>query len=343
MKTIEWDDESNSVKMYDQTYLPVEGKIIECKTVDSLCEAISNLRVRGAPALGAAGAFGIALAAFEFSGNSASELISFMKEKAEQIVKTRPTAVNLERGVIQVLDVCELEGNCVDSIKSLAVFESKKIADEDVLINKKIGEFGQKLFEDGDVVLTHCNAGKMACVDWGTALGVLRSAKEQGKNLSVVSCETRPLNQGSRITAWELLKDGFEVYLITDSTAGFLMRTGYIDKVIVGADRVANDVVYNKIGTYSLAVLARENEIPFYVAAPSSTFDKDAWEGNVEIEMRSPDELKFIGREKTPNAPEDVKVLNLAFDATPMEYITAFITEKGIYEPPFLIEELLLD
>lgn len=343
MRTIEWNEKNKTIAIIDQTCLPIEEKVIECSDVNSLCEAIRMLRIRGAPALGAAGAFGIALAAVKSNEKSAEGMMAHIKAEGEKIIKTRPTAINLEWGVRSVLNLCEMEGKTAEKIISLAIYEAQRIADEDVVINKKLGENGAALFNDGDVVLTHCNAGKMACVDWGTALGVIRSATAQRKKITVVSCETRPLNQGSRITTWELMQDGINVCLITDSSAGYLMRAGYIDKVIVGADRIANDVVYNKVGTYSLAVLARENEIPFYVAAPTSTFDPEAWEGTVEIETRSSDELVYIGPEKTQNAPKDVKVINIAFDATPMEYITAIITEKGIFEPPFLIEEALID
>lgn len=339
MRTIDWNNESNTVVMIDQTLLPEEYKVIECKTLGSLCEAIMSLRVRGAPALGAAGGYGIALAARLSSAKDMESLTKDLQVAAKTIKATRPTAVNLAWGVDRVLrainDAYDMKG-----IRSVALSEAKRIADEDVVKNRKIGEHGAKLLEDGDVVLTHCNAGRMACVDWGTALGVVRSAVEDGKQIKVIACETRPLNQGSRITTWELMQDNIPVTLITDSMSGHLMRKGVINKVIVGADRITGDVVFNKIGTYTHSVLAREHEIPFYVAAPLSTFDPQGWEETVTIELRDEDELRFFNGKAI--APKDVKVYNPAFDATPMENITAVITERGVYYPPFLLDELLI-
>jgi methylthioribose-1-phosphate isomerase len=188
--------------------------------------------------------------------------------------------------------------------------------------------------------MTHCNAGRMACVDWGTALGVIRSAVEKGKEIEVIACETRPLNQGGRITTWELMQDNIPVTLITDSMSGHVMKNGMVDKIIVGADRITQDVVFNKIGTYTHSVLAREHEIPFFVAAPVSTFDANGWEETVKIEERDGDELRYMAGEQI--APENVRVYNPAFDATPMENITAIVTEKGIFQPPFLLDEVIM-
>lgn len=337
MRTIDWNNESKTVIMVDQTLLPNEYKIIECKTLATLCEAIQSLRVRGAPALGAAGGFGMALAATLSSANTMEALIKDLEAAATTIKATRPTAVNLAWGVDRMMHSIS-DAYDVDGIRDVTIAESMRIADEDVAINKKLGKNGAKLLDDGDTVMTHCNAGKMACVDWGTALGVIRSAVAAGKEINVISCETRPLNQGSRITTWELMQDNIPVKLITDSMSGHVMRKGMVDKVIVGADRITEDVVFNKIGTYTHSVIAREHEVPFYVAAPVSTFDFEGWEDSVEIELRDPDELKFFGKEQI--APLDVEVYNPAFDATPMEYISAIITERGIFEPPFLIEEV---
>ncbi len=336
MRTIDWDDEKNSIIMIDQTLLPEKYKIIRCGSIDSLCEAISMLRVRGAPALGAAGGFGVALAAYKSKASSLENLIEELKNAGEKIIATRPTAVNLSWGVRRVLRAVEDAGD-VKEARAFALDEAKAIADEDVEKNKKLGAYGASLLEDGDVVLTHCNAGRLACVDWGTALGVVRSAVKQGKNIKVIACETRPLNQGSRITAWELLQDKIPVTLITDSMSGHVMRKGMINKVIVGADRITQNAVFNKIGTYTHSVLAKEHGIPFYVAAPVSTFDFEHLENEVEIELRKPDELKFFGGKQI--APLEVEVYNPAFDATPMENISAIITENGIFYPPFLIEE----
>ncbi|MFP4654137.1 MAG: S-methyl-5-thioribose-1-phosphate isomerase [Methanohalobium sp.] len=339
MRTIDWNDESNTIQLIDQTLLPREYRVIECKTIEALCEAIKSLRVRGAPALGATGGYGIALAAVLSKAVNMDDLTKELQSAAKTIKSTRPTAVNLGWGVDRVLkatsDAYDLEG-----MKSTAIEDAKQIADEDVAINKKIGEYGAKLLEDGDTVLTHCNAGKLACVDWGTALGVVRSAVEEGKNIKVVACETRPLNQGSRLTTWELMQDNIPVTLIADSMSGHVIRHGSIDKVIVGADRITEDAVFNKIGTYTHSVIAKEHEIPFYVVAPTSTFDFKGWEGSVEIELRNSDELRYFGDLQI--APENVNVYNPAFDATPMENVSAIITENGVFKPPFLLDEVLI-
>lgn len=338
MRTIDWNNETNSIMMIDQTLLPVEYKVIECKTLGSLCEAIKSLRVRGAPALGAAGAYGIALAATLSSADNMDAMEKDLRAAAKIIKSTRPTAINLAWGVDRTI-AAMADAYDLDGIKDVVISEAKNIADEDVATNKKLGKYGAKLLDDGDTVMTHCNAGKMACVDWGTALGVIRSAVEAGKEINVVSCETRPLNQGSRITTWELMQDNIPVTLISDSMSGHVMRKGMIDKVIVGADRITGDAVFNKIGTYTHSVLAREHEIPFYVAAPVSTFDPEGWEDTVTIELRDENELRFF--KDVQIAPDNVRVYNPAFDATPMENVTAIITEKGVFYPPFLIDEVL--
>jgi methylthioribose-1-phosphate isomerase len=320
-----------------QTFLPREYKVIECRTIDSLCEAIKSLRVRGAPALGAAGGFGIVLSAFISNASSLEGLIADIEKAGKIITATRPTAVNLSWGVTRVIRAVEDAKN-IKEARMFVLDEAKAIADEDVEKNMRLGEHGAALLEDGDTLMTHCNAGKLACVDWGTALGVIRSARAQGKDIRVISCETRPLNQGSRITTWELIEDKIPVTLITDSMSGHVMRKGMVDKVIVGADRITQDAVFNKIGTYTHSVIAREHRIPFYVAAPVSTFDFERLEDEIEIELRSPDELKYFGKHQI--APLEVDVYNPAFDATPMENVTAIITENGIFYPPFLINEV---
>ncbi len=339
MRTIDWKEESKSVVLVDQTLLPKEYRIIECKTISALCEAIKSLRIRGAPALGAAGGFGIALAAFLSEATDFETMVKELEAAGKVIKSTRPTAVNLGWGVDRVLraisDAFDTKG-----IRDIALQEAMDIAEEDVATNKLIGKHGAKLLKDGDTVLTHCNAGRLACVDWGTALGVVRSAIAEGKEIKVIACETRPLNQGSRITTWELMQDKIPVTLITDSMAGWAMQQEFVDCVLVGADRITQDVIFNKIGTYAHSVLAKEHEIPFYVAAPISTFDFNGWEGSVKIEMRDPDELRFFGSEQL--APGDVEVYNPAFDTTPMENVTAVITEKGVFYPPFLLDEVLV-
>ncbi|NQE46124.1 putative methylthioribose-1-phosphate isomerase [ANME-1 cluster archaeon GoMg2] len=321
MRTIEWDKEKEAVKFIDQTLLPREYKIKECKRVDELIDAIQSLKVRGAPALGVAGAFGVVLACITETTKEA------VKTQVARLEKARPTAVNLAYGVNRAFNAAK-HGETTAEMKMYALAEANQIAEEDIAVNKKIGEYGSELLDDGDVVLTHCNAGRLACVDWGTALGVIRTAIANGKRIEVISCETRPLNQGSRLTTWELLQDKIPVTLITDSMSATVMRAGKVDKVLVGADRVVKEGVLNKIGTYMHAVVANAHNIPFYVAAPLSSFDIKSSYKEVAIEERSPDELIFLGKEQI--APLDVNVYNPAFDFTPFELIEAVITEKGV-------------
>ncbi len=337
MRTIDWDDTKNCIIFVDQTKLPLARHIIECADVNTLAEAIGTLSIRGAPALGVAGAFGIALAAQTSKAKSPIDLVQELEGAAEVLRNTRPTAINLSWGIDRVLRKAKT-GHSITQVKELALEEAKAIADDDVEICKKIGANGAKLLEDGDVVLTHCNAGRMACVDWGTALGVVRSAIEENKRIKVIATETRPLNQGSRITAWELLQDNIPVTLITDSMAGHVIKSGMVDKILVGADRIVEEAVFNKIGTYTLSVIAKEHKIPFYVAAPMSTFDFEKHAQDIEIEERGPQELKYFGDMQI--APLDAKAYNPAFDATPMDNVTAIITEKGVFYPPLSFEEL---
>ena len=334
MRTIFW--EKNAVKMIDQTRLPDSFEVITCRNVNELGEAIKRLSVRGAPALEAAGGYGIALAAYEKEFSSADELKNHLRKRAEYLASTRPTAVNLFVGIERVLREA-LKGESVQEIREIAVREANRIADEDVERNMKMGEIGAELLEDGDVVMTICNTGRLATVDWGTALGVIRSAVKQGKEIKVVACETRPLNQGSRLTTWELMQDGIDVTLITDSMAGIVMQRKMVNKVIVGADRIVRDAVFNKIGTYTLSVLAKAHDIPFYVAAPKTTFDWNRRAEEVTIEERNREELIYchIKCRTSLIAPKDVKVFNPAFDATPLENVTAIITEYGVIHPPY--------
>jgi methylthioribose-1-phosphate isomerase len=331
MRTIDWDDEKSCIMIIDQTALPDRLVLKEICSLEALQEAILALRVRGAPALGAAGAFGVAMLARTIPPMMLPDYVIELKAGAERLKETRPTAVNLSWGVERTLSKA-LEGRDIEDITRLALAEAKAIADDDVARCKAIGENGARLLKDGDTVLTHCNAGRLACVDWGTALGVVRSAVAEGKCIGVIACETRPLNQGSRITAWELAEDGIPVTLIADDMSGYVMRKGMVDAVIVGADRITEDAVFNKIGTYTHSVVAKANGIPFYVAAPLSTFDFEHREKDIVIEERGPDELRRCGDRQL--APPDVKVLNPAFDATPMENVTAIITELGIFRPP---------
>ncbi len=334
MRTIFW--EKNAVRLIDQRKLPDVFEVLTCRTVEELGEAIKTLAVRGAPALEAAGGFGVALAAFERDFGDVNELKEHMKKRAEYLASTRPTAVNLFVGIERVLNKA-LKGESVQEIRKLALSEAQRIADGDVERNMKMGEIGAELFDDGDSVLTICNTGSLATVYWGTALGVIRSAVKKGIKLRVFACETRPLNQGSRLTAWELMQDGIDVTLITDSMAGIVMQRGMVNKVIVGADRIVRDAVFNKIGTYTLSVLAKAHSLPFYVAAPKTTFDWNRKAEDVKIEERSREELIYcnVKCRKTIMAPENVKVYNPAFDATPLENVDAVITEYGIIYPPY--------
>jgi len=319
--------------MIDQTLLPEKLVILEVKTIRQLVEAIQSLRVRGAPALGAAGGYGVALAALRSTFSDSQNIIQDMDMAGEMIKQSRPTAINLAWGVDRVLRAASNQEDA-DEVREYALREAEAIAEEDLAVNRAIGKNGARMLEDGDRVLTHCNAGRLACVGYGTALGVIRSAVAEGKDIQVYACETRPLHQGSRLTAWELSQDGIPVTLICDSVSGYLMRKGEIDKVIVGADRITGDAVFNKIGTYTHAVLARFHQIPFYVAAPLSTFDRVLQEADVTVEERDPDEVRRMG--PLQMAPRDVKVYNPAFDATPLEYVTALITEKGVFRPPLM-------
>ncbi|MCW7076828.1 MAG: S-methyl-5-thioribose-1-phosphate isomerase [Candidatus Syntrophoarchaeum sp.] len=326
MQTVAWDDQKEAVTLIDQRMLPDTPDLLLCNTVDELIHAIRTLAVRGAPAIGVAAAFGVVLSF------KTSTTIEEALKKCEELKNARPTAVNLQWAVERVLAAVE-DCESVDNAMERSLDLAKRMAEEDVEVNRAIGKHGAKLFKDGDRVLTHCNAGRLACVDWGTALGVIRSCFEEGKHVEVVACETRPLNQGSRITAWELMEDKIPVTLITDSSAAYLMRKGLIDKVIVGADRIVKDAVFNKIGTYSHAVNAKHHGIPFYVAAPISTFDLDHTEADIKVEERDGDELRYFKGIK--NAPDGVDVLNFAFDATPLEFVSVIITEEGVVYPPF--------
>ena len=336
--TLWWDETLCGIRYIDQTVLPTEYAIAGCTSVDRLIAAIQRLEIRGAPALGVAGGFGVALAAFTCTGRSFEEFSRAVQHEAGRIRESRPTAVNLSWGVDRVLARFLVETDAT-SAKTAALDEAQAIAAEDTLCCHAIGEQGAALLPDHCTVLTHCNAGALACSSWGTALGVIRSALEAGKAVKVIACETRPLLQGARLTAWELARDGIDVTVITDSTAAHLMRTGKIDAVIVGADRITGDAVFNKIGTYMHAVCARHHGVPFYVAAPLSTFDAARTEHEVTIEERGRDELAIVGNRIL--IPEGVPVVNYAFDATPMKLVSAIITEQGVVRPPFEINTLL--
>jgi len=286
------------------------------------------MKIRGAPLIGAAAAYGLALTAFHSKAQNNKALIKALEDSADLLKKTRPTGVNLFWAVDRVLKKASKTSGSVEKIVEVVVNEAQKIADEDAQMNKKIGEYGAELLNDGDTVLTHCNAGSLATVDYGTALGVIRAAWEKGKKIRVVTTETRPRLQGARLTAYELKRDGIPFTLITDSAVGYVMSERLVTKVVVGADRIVQDAVVNKIGTYSIAVLAYEHSVPFYVAAPTSTFDLARTSKDAVIEQREPEEVTNFGSERL--APRGVTVLNPAFDITPMKYVNAIICEKGV-------------
>ncbi len=330
--TIRWAE--NAVEIIDQRLLPGNESYILLRTVDEMIDAIATMAVRGAPAIGIAGAMGVALAALEASGGSVAEMDLYVRRQAERLKEVRPTAVNLSWAVGRVLKRWESTIGMTPPLRQKAVIEeAEAILLEDIDMCRRIGDNGQRLLPDVATVMTICNAGALATGGHGTALAVLRAAKRAGKKISVFSCETRPLWQGARLTAWELLRDEFDITLICDSAAGHIMATRKIDAVIVGSDRVArNGDCANKIGTYSLAVLAKFHDIPFYVAAPGSTLDPETPDGkSILIEERSHKEI--ICPAGVEVAPAGVAVANPAFDVTPASLITRIITERGIYEP----------
>ncbi|MDD5771876.1 MAG: S-methyl-5-thioribose-1-phosphate isomerase [bacterium] len=334
IKTIEW--LGDSVCLIDQKKLPLKKIYVKCSNYKQVAEAIRSMQIRGAPAIGVAAAFGIALGGLKTKTEDKQKFISEIKKISEFIAKTRPTAVNLFWAVRRMNDlVIKNSGHPVPFLKKLLVAEAIKIYDEDIAINEKIGKYGAVLIKNNDTILTHCNAGALATAGYGTALGVIRKAHSEGKKIKVFVDETRPFMQGARLTAWELKEEGIPHVLITDNMAGYFMKKGMINGVIVGADRIAvNGDTANKIGTYSVAVLAKEHKIPFYVAAPLSTIDISIPDGShIPIEERNPREVTHIMGKQIP--PDGTVILNPAFDVTPHKYISAIITEKGIIRPPF--------
>ena len=331
LKTIEWKD--NSVIMIDQTKLPNELLFVTYTDYKQVANAIKTLVVRGAPAIGVSGAFGLALAALQSNASTKEEMINDLNSAKKVLFETRPTAVNLAWGLEKIMEVAR---SCKDpeEIKKIVVETAKQMADQDVKINMTMGKHGSKLFDDNDTVLTHCNAGALATVGYGTALGVIRASKESGKNIKVIATETRPVQQGSRLTAFELKHDGIDVSLIPDTAVGYTLANNLVNKIIVGADRILKTGhVFNKIGTYQVALLAKHHNVPFYVAAPLSTFDLSSNPEDIVIEQRKSSEVTGIGEKKT--APNDINVINPAFDMTPPELISGIITENGVITAPF--------
>ena len=332
VKTIEWKD--NKVLMLDQSRLPHEVIYVECADYHKVAEGIRKLWIRGAPAIGIAAAMGIALGAQEISAGNFDELVEGMQPIFNTLLGTRPTAVNIHWAVIRIKKYLQ-ENNreSIDKLKQMLIDESNRILEEDIAVNRAIGEWGAQFIRDGDTILTHCNAGSLATGGYGTATAPMLVAKEQGKSIHVIADETRPVLQGARLTAWELMQSDIPVTLITDNTAGALMKRGMIDLAIVGTDRTTrNGDVANKIGTYTVAVLCKEHGIPFYVAAPLSSIDFDMPSGDlIPIEERSADEVRTVNGHQV--APEGVNVINLAFDVTPAKFVSAFFTEKGAFKP----------
>ena len=332
VKAIEWVDDK--VRILDQSRLPHEVVYIDCTDHLLVADAIKTLKIRGAPAIGIAAAMGLARAAQDINASDFDEFMKALEPIMQTLLQTRPTAVNIKWAMERMKGLLQAHRQeSIDRLKAMLIEEAKAILDEDIEVNKAIGIWGAQFIRNGDTVLTHCNAGALATGGYGTATAPILVAKEQGKDVRVIADETRPVLQGARLTAWELMQAGIDVTVITDNSAGALMRKGEIDLCIVGTDRtVRNGDVANKIGTYMVAVLAKENGIPFYVAAPLSSIDFSIPSGDlIPIELRPDSEVTHVmGKQITPNG---VKILNMAFDVTPAEYVTAIITEKGAFKP----------
>ena len=333
MKPIEW--LGNKLKIIDQTQLPGKVAFVELRDYAEVAAAIKDMKVRGAPAIGVAAAYGIALGAQNIKAENKSRFVSEFDRILQAFAAARPTAVNLFRAIDRMKKVVETT-NDIPKIKQALIGEAKAIHADEEVAQERLSQLGAELIKDESTVLTHCNTGPLATAGYGTALGVIKAAAKQGKKIDVIATETRPLLQGARLTAWELMQENIPVTLITDSMAGYFMSRLKVNCVIVGADRIAaNGDTANKIGTYTLAVLAKENGIPFYVAAPTSTIDLSLSSGDqIPIEKRNPAEVTHIGGIRL--APKGVKAANPAFDVTPHKYITAIITEKGIIRKPYI-------
>lgn len=322
------------VRMLDQTRLPREVVYVDCKDYHVVAEGIKKLWIRGAPAIGIAASMGIAIGAQEIKARNFADFMKGLEPVFQTLLATRPTAVNIQWAVDRTRKLlAERKDESIDALKTFLTEEADRVLEQDIEINKTIGKWGAQFIKDGDTIITHCNAGSLATGGYGTATGPIRVAVEQGKKIQVYADETRPVLQGCRLTSWELMQDNIPVTLITDNTAGAILRKGEINLAIVGTDRtVANGDVANKIGTYSLAVLCKENGVPFYVAAPLSSIDFSIPTGDlIPIEERGPEEVTHIFG--CHIAPEGVKVRNIAFDVTPAKYVTGIITEKGAFRP----------
>jgi methylthioribose-1-phosphate isomerase len=339
MRTVFWED--NQLKMIDQRILPGRFEIVSFKDHVSVAQAIKEMVVRGAPAIGAAAAFGLALACYESAASSSSDLLMELRAASDTLKAARPTAVNLAWAVDKVMWVAEKmnDERNPDELRRMILEAAQRIADEDVEINKRMAEHGARLIDDGDTIIHHCNTGALATVDWGTALGVIRTAHEQGKRVHVLVDETRPRLQGARLTAWELDQYGIPYEIISDNMAGYFLKAGKAQKVLFGADRVAaNGDVANKIGTYMLALAAHDNNVPVYAVVPTSTVDLSLEHGGlIPIEERDPQEVLGIQFQGERVAPVEAEARNIAFDVTPNRLLTGIVTENGVTYPPFEI------
>lgn len=337
MRTVEWDYTHNQVSMIDQRQLPETLSLVAYTDHHQVAEAIREMVVRGAPAIGAAAAFGLALAAQNSHARTFSELRDDLDAAARVLQAARPTAANLVWALNRIRKAFAENNSSLDELRATILAEAQRIADEDVVINQRMAAHGAALINDGDIVLHHCNTGSLATVDWGTALGVIRMAHESGKQVHVLVDETRPRLQGARLTAWELENNGISYEIICDNAAGHFLRTGQVNKVFVGADRVAaNGDVANKIGTYMLALAAHDNDVPFYPVVPTSTVDLSLSHGDlIPIEERDPREVLYLKVGDQVVAPKGAKARNPAFDITPNRLITAIVTENGLVFPPF--------
>ena len=336
LPTIEW--RQDAIVMIDQRKLPADEVYVTCRTANDVARAIKTMVIRGAPAIGVAAAMGIALGMRRSKASGTKQFVTEFQKTCDLMAGTRPTAVNLFWAIERMKKTCAdaaQGGSSVDEIRRRLVSEAMAIHDEDVQSCRAMGAHGAELVPADARILTHCNAGALATAGYGTALGVIRAAAAQGKKIAVMADETRPFLQGARLTAWELVKDGIDTTVITDNMAGAMMRLGNVDLVVVGADRIAaNGDVANKVGTYSVAVLAKEHGIPFYVAAPMSTIDLNTKDGGgIPIEERNAREVTHVGSSRL--TPEGARVRNPAFDVTPAKYVTAIITERGIARPPY--------
>jgi methylthioribose-1-phosphate isomerase len=337
MRTVFWED--NQLKLIDQRILPARFEILSFKDHISVARAIRDMVVRGAPAIGATAAFGFALAAYESKASSNEDLLRDLRAASATLKAARPTAVNLAWAVDRIMWIVgkTKDERSPDEVRQLILDAAQRIADEDVEINKRMAEHGAKLIDDGDTIIHHCNTGALATVDWGTALGVIRTAHEQGKHIHVLVDETRPRLQGARLTAWELDQYGIPYEIISDNMAGYFLKAGKAQKVLFGADRVAaNGDVANKIGTYMLALAAQDNGIPTYAVVPTSTVDLSLEHGGlIPIEERDPEEVLGIQIQGERVAPIEAEARNIAFDVTPHRLITGIVTENGVIHPPF--------